>query len=114
MGKIQRENLPFITCICPTYKRPEMLRNVLACFVNQNYPKDKMQLLILDDGGHFASSYVGFPNRNDYELAIVRLFATTYGFRYKTLPDKFNKLFWSAPKETEVFCVWEDDDIYLP
>lgn len=47
--------LPFISCVCPTYKRPHMLRNSLACFLAQDYPKDRCELIILDDAGQYRS-----------------------------------------------------------
>jgi glycosyltransferase involved in cell wall biosynthesis len=94
------KSLPFISCICPTYKRPELLRNALACFETQNYPKDRCELIILDDAGQFSES------QGDN----WRLISTDV--RYPSLPEKFNHLVSLC--NGELIAVWEDDDIFLP
>lgn len=39
-----------ISIIIPTYNRPETLKNCLYSLVNQLYPKEKYEILIIDDG----------------------------------------------------------------
>ena len=95
---------PFITCICPTYKRPECLANVVKCFETQDYPHDRRGLIILDDANqHPQQTGPDGPwylfNGNREEL--------------NTLPKKFNKIMEHA-KSTDLFAVWEDDDVYFP
>lgn len=43
---------PLVTCVCPTYKRPQLLQNALACFLAQEY--ERKHLVILDDAGQFC------------------------------------------------------------
>ena len=38
-----------LTCVCPTYRRPRLLANAIACFVAQTYPN--RELIVLDDAG---------------------------------------------------------------
>lgn len=90
---------PFFSCICPTYKRPEMLRNAIACFLSQTAVQDA-ELIVLDDAGQWDSRDYG----NFHVVSLER--------RFQTLPDKFNSLV--AMCRGEVVVVWEDDDIYLP
>lgn len=87
-----------VVCVCPTYKRPELLANAVACYEAQTYAN--RELLILDDAGQIAEccgdkwSLQSIPNR------------------FPTLMQKFNALISSA--KSEIIVPWEDDDIYLP
>lgn len=97
LGDLQ---LPFVSCLCPTYHRPQLLANSLACFLSQSYPADRRELIILDDAGQFS------PQRgNGWELISV-------GRRFSSLPAKFNAL--AALARGDIYVVWEDDDVYLP
>lgn len=69
-----------ILCLCPTYGRPRLLANALACFLAQDYQAHKRKLLILDDAGQFR------PQRGDgWELLSTRE-------RFASLPDKYNAM----------------------
>ncbi|MGH8498132.1 MAG: glycosyltransferase, partial [Methylococcales bacterium] len=92
---------PLIACLCPTYKRPEYLRNSIACFVSQTHPNKV--LVILDDAGQHAARE--FP-AEDWRLV-------SQPDRCPNLPAKFNALAAMAPR-ADILVVWEDDDIYLP
>ncbi len=94
------QTLPFISCICPTYKRPQLLRNAIACFEAQNYPKDRCELIILDDANQFSSGSYG-----NWRLSSTDI-------RFPNLPEKYNHLV--AECRGELIAVWEDDDIFLP
>ena len=93
---------PFLSCLCPTYRRPRCLANVLACFLAQDYPRDRCELVILDDGG----TYDGQAGEN-WRVETSRP-------RYASLPAKYNALAALADTRAEAFVVWEDDDVYLP
>ena len=93
-------DLPFISCLCPTYRRPRLLANSVACFLAQDYPRDRRELIILDDGGDFESQ----QQDNWQVISISR--------RFNSLPEKFNALAGLAAGD--VLAVWEDDDVYLP
>ena len=94
------DKLPFISCICPTYKRPELLKNAVACFIAQDYPTDRCELIIFDDANQFDEQSAG-----NWRL----LSSAT---RFASLPDKFNLMLEQA--QGEIIAVWEDDDIFLP
>lgn len=91
---------PFVSCLCPTFRRPRLLANSLACFLAQDYPAHRRELIILDDGGDYPTHIgdgwrlVGAPER------------------FPSLPRKFNSLADMA--RGDVLVVWEDDDVYLP
>lgn len=98
----ESQHLPFVTCLCPTYRRPtRLVANAIACFERQTYPADYRRLIVLDDAGELTPQ-VG-PN-----WQIVSMIN-----RYRTLPAKYNALATLA-SGADVLVVWEDDDIYLP
>ena len=47
--------LPFVSCLCPTYRRPKLLENSIACFLAQDYPADRRELIVLDDAGELEN-----------------------------------------------------------
>ena len=91
---------PFVSCLCPTYHRPKLLANAVACFLAQDYPAERRELIIVDDAQEFAPQ-IG----QGWQLVSLSR-------RFQSLPEKYNALAGLA--EGEVFVVWEDDDIYLP
>lgn len=94
-----------IACLCPTYLRPDCVRNVTACFKAQDHPIEKRRLFILDDGGQFDDSF--FDN----------IHVKSQVEKFDSLPQKFNEIASWAMKEwseLDAFAIWEDDDVYLP
>lgn len=88
-----------ILCICPTYGRPQLVRNALACFLAQSHP-DKF-LVIVDDAGQIAEQ------RGD-NWAVLPL-----PERSPSLPLKYAAAVEAFP-EFDAVSIWDDDDIYLP
>lgn len=97
-------NLPIISCLCPTFRRPRLLQNTIACFLAQDYPADRRELLILDDDGAY-NNVTSTGVKGYYRVISVKE-------RYPTLTAKYNAL--ASQAVGTVFAVWEDDDIYLP
>jgi len=44
------ENFPFVSICTPTFNRRPFIPYIIKCFENQDYPKDKMEWIIIDDG----------------------------------------------------------------
>jgi glycosyltransferase involved in cell wall biosynthesis len=42
--------LPFVSVCTPTYNRRPFIENLIKCFDNQTYPKEKIEWIIVDDG----------------------------------------------------------------
>lgn len=96
------QKLPFLTAVAPTYRHPELLASSLALWLAQDYPLDRRQMIILDDGGTFyCQSGEGFILWSNEE-------------RYPSLSAKYNELLTLMPEETDYVFIWEDDDTYLP
>lgn len=92
-----------LCCLTATYKRPECLANVLACFLAQDYDPTLSRLFILDDAAQHDS-----VSNDRYELM-----STTE--RYESLPLKMNALIQMAESwRPDGYVVFEDDDVFLP
>ena len=53
MGKkkgVDKKDLPFVSICTPTFNRRPFWEYTIKCFLHQNYPKDKMEWIIIDDG----------------------------------------------------------------
>lgn len=58
MGKKRRRNknknisneLPFVSVCTPTFNRRPFIESLIKCFDHQDYPKDKMEWIVIDDG----------------------------------------------------------------
>jgi glycosyltransferase involved in cell wall biosynthesis len=97
---------PFVSVLTPTFNRRRFIPTAIACFKAQEYPQDRMEWLILDDGTDkvgdlFASS--GLTN-----------------IKYVALPDgeklpigaKRNRL--NEMAKGDIVVCWDDDDYYPP
>lgn len=93
----------FFSCLCPTWNRPQLLNEVVECFLRQDYPADKRELIILDDAGQYDTSIV--PDG-------VKLVSIPY--RFRSLGHKRNATAALISSQSEAIAVWDDDDIYLP
>lgn len=100
------EKLPFVSCLCPTFHRPKLLANAFACFLAQDYPAERRELVIMDDGNDFAPDFT-LTGPNNWRLISEHR-------RFPSLPEKFNRLAAHADPDATILLVWEDDDIYLP
>lgn len=95
-----------LLCLCPTYGRPTLLANMLACFLAQDYPPQRRKLVILDDAGQYRSQQGA-----GWSLVSV-------GERFSSLPAKYHAMLelenvWQS-SAWDAVMPWDDDDIYLP
>jgi glycosyltransferase involved in cell wall biosynthesis len=90
---------PLITCVMPTYGRPDYVCESLAMFLDQDY--GNKDLLILND----------CPEQTLIcEYSNVHVINAP--FHYSNLGDKRNSAIEQA--RGEFIAVWDDDDVYLP
>lgn len=91
-----------IAAICCTYKRPALLAEAIECFVRQDYPAENRGLIVLDDAGQYG-------NQRGDGWRVVSL-----PMRFRTLGEKRNASAALVSPDVDAYCVWDDDDIYLP
>jgi len=48
--KSKKNNIPFVSVIIPTYNRKDILCLTLLGIIQQDYPKDKYEIIVVDDG----------------------------------------------------------------
>ena len=46
----KRASYPFVSICTPTYNRRPFFPAMFRCFLNQTYPKSRMEWIIVDDG----------------------------------------------------------------
>ncbi len=94
------EHKPAVSCICPTYGRPELLEEALYSFLLQDYPGPK-ELIVLND---YAGQTLVFEHP---EVRVINV-----PVRFRTVGEKRNAAI--ALASHDLLFVWDDDDIYLP
>lgn len=91
-----------LAAICCTYKRPRLLAQAIESFQRQEYPLHLRELIVLDDAGQYE------PQRGPgWQIVSVRQ-------RFRTLGEKRNASAALVSADVDAYCVWDDDDIYLP
>ncbi|MGL5097100.1 MAG: glycosyltransferase family 2 protein, partial [Planctomycetia bacterium] len=90
---------PLVSCVMPTYGRPDYVAESIAMFLAQDYPAK--ELIILNDCA--GQTLLGdFPD--------VRIFNCES--RWPTLGEKRNAAIERA--QGKYIAVWDDDDVYMP
>ncbi len=92
-----------LAAICCTYRRPRELATAIECFLRQDH--NDREMVVLDDAGQLAADALnGLPG-----VTLV-----TSPVRFRTLGEKRNASAALVSPDVEAYCVWDDDDIYLP
>lgn len=97
---------PFVSIITPTYNRARFIPMLIQCVMHQDYPKDRMEWIVYDDGSEpveklFADVQKSFPNfRYIYESEKVNIGA------------KRNRL--NKEAKGIIIVAMDDDDYYPP
>jgi len=104
---LKDENLPAISIITPTYNRRHLFKIPMANFLNFNYPKDKVEWVIVDDGPTKVKDLLeSSPDHKDDPR-----------IKYYTLDEKKPigyKRNYCIEKATNPYIVCMDDDDYYP
>ena len=99
--KEYKKNKPFVSICTPTYNRRPFIKSIIKCFMHQDYPMDRMEWIILDDG------------TDKIEDLVTHIPQVKY-FKYDekmTLGKKRNLM---HDKCSGDFIVYMDDDDYYP
>jgi glycosyltransferase involved in cell wall biosynthesis len=96
---------PFVSCICPTYNRRRFLPHLLHIFNNQTYPKDRRELIIVDDS----------PESNE---DVIKQYNVDKNVRYYHIKEKMKlgkkRNYINSLVKGEYVVCFDDDDYYPP
>ncbi len=99
-------NFPFVSVITPTYNRRKFIPSLIACYLSQTYPKNRMEWIVYDDG------------EDSVEDIFKKFEAKIPNLRYirepekRTIGAKRNRL--NAEARGEILVAMDDDDFYFP
>ena len=96
---------PFVSCICPTYNRRRFLPYLIQIFNAQTYPKDRRELIIVDDSPESSKD-------------IVKQYAVDKNVRYYHVKEKMplgkKRNYINSLAKGEYIVCFDDDDYYPP
>jgi glycosyltransferase involved in cell wall biosynthesis len=98
----EKKELPFVSICTPTFNRRPFWEYTIKCFMHQNYPKDKMEWIIIDDGTDKIKDLVeGIPQVKYYEYDTKM----PLGKKRNIMHDK---------SKGDIIVYMDDDDYYPP
>ena len=93
---------PFVSVCTPTFNRRPFIPAMLACFNNQEYPQDRMEWIIIDDGTDPVEDLVASHPRVKYFKYDTKM---TLGMKRNLLHEK---------SRGEILVYMDYDDYYPP
>jgi glycosyltransferase involved in cell wall biosynthesis len=97
---------PFVSVITPTYNRRRFIPALIQCYESQDYPKDRMEWIILDDG------------QETVEDLFTEVKQRLPNIRYMYLEDKLliggKRNILNQEAKGEIIVAMDDDDFYFP
>jgi glycosyltransferase involved in cell wall biosynthesis len=97
---------PFVSVLTPTYNRPQFIPRLVDCYKAQNYPKDKMEWIILDDGQDTCKDIL------EKETAGLPNIRYIYYEEKMNIGEKRNIL--NKEAKGDIIVCMDDDDYYSP
>jgi hypothetical protein len=92
---------PFVSVCTPTFNRRPFINAMISCFNDQDYPQDRMEWIIIDDGTDPIEDLVASHPRVKY-------------FKYETKMTLGKKRNLMHEKSRGEILVYMDDDDYYP
>ena len=104
--KLKNHELPTVSLCTPTYNRRPFIPYAIKCVLHQDYPKDKIEWVVVDDGSDKVEDL--FLNNEDLKDINVKYF---YYEEKMNLGKKRNLV---HTKTTGDILIYMDDDDYYP
>jgi glycosyltransferase involved in cell wall biosynthesis len=106
MGKKNKEkktnDLPFVSVCTPTFNRRPFWEYTIKCFNHQDYPKDKMEWIIIDDG------------TDKIEDLVCNIEQVKYYYYGEKMPLGKKRNIMHAKSKGDIIVYMDDDDYYPP
>jgi hypothetical protein len=101
---VAKKHYPMVSVCTPTFNRRPFIQNMFACFLNQTYPKNRIEWIIVDDGSDKIKDLIDKSN-----IPQIRYFAVD---KKMTLGAKRNYMHSFVRGSIVVYM--DDDDYYPP
>lgn len=101
--KLTKKFYPFVSVCTPTFNRRPFIPIMFQCFLNQTYPKDRIEWIIVDDGTDSIEDLI-----NSSGISQIRYFREE---KKMALGEKRN---YMHSKVKGTIIVYMDDDDYYP
>uniref|UniRef100_A0A6C0JDJ0 Glycosyltransferase 2-like domain-containing protein n=1 Tax=viral metagenome TaxID=1070528 RepID=A0A6C0JDJ0_9ZZZZ len=102
--KTNKAELPLVSVCTPTFNRRPFIQNMFNCFLNQTYPKNRIEWIIVDDGTDKIRDLIETSN-----IPQIRYFEVN---EKMTLGAKRN--FMHSFVRGSIIVYMDDDDYYPP
>ena len=101
-NKFNNDKYPFVSICTPTYNRRPFIASMIKCFEHQDYPKEKLEWIIIDDGTDKIEDLVSHIPQVKY-------------FKYdEKMPLGKKRNLMHSKCKGEIFVYMDDDDYYPP
>ena len=101
---LKKKYQPLVSVCTPTYNRRPFIPTMISCFLNQTYPKNRIEWIIVDDGTDKVRDMIEAAN-----IPQIKYFA---------LPDKLplgaKRNFMHSHCTGSIIVYMDDDDYYPP
>ena len=94
---------PFVSVCTPTFNRRPFIENIIKCYKNQTYPKNRMEWIIIDDGTDPIQDILAKENIPNLKYTFVDKMH---------LGEKRN--FMHSKAKGSIIVYMDDDDYYPP
>ena len=106
MGKKNKDkkqcDLPFVSICTPTFNRRPFWEYTIKCFNHQDYPKDKMEWIIIDDG------------TDKIEDLVCNIEQVKYFYYSQKMPLGKKRNLMHSKSKGDIIVYMDDDDYYPP
>jgi glycosyltransferase involved in cell wall biosynthesis len=99
-----KKHYPFVSVCTPTFNRRPFIPTMLACFKNQDYPKDRMEWIIVDDGTDNIGDLI-----REAKIPQIKYFRLE---KKISLGEKRN--YMHQQSKGSIIVYMDDDDYYPP
>ena len=101
---LKRKFYPFVSVCTPTFNRRPFIPIMFQCFLNQDYPQDRMEWIIVDDGTDSIQDLIDKSN-----ISQIKYFREE---KKMSLGEKRN--FMHSKVKGTIIVYMDDDDYYPP
>lgn len=105
MGKKKQQKvLPLVSVCTPTFNRRPFIQNMFECFRNQDYPKSKIEWIIVDDGTDKIGDLI-----KEADIPQIKYYEVN-----DKMPLGAKRNFMHQQVKGDIIVYMDDDDYYPP